>query len=147
MDADARRVASSWVRAVRRHLQLSTRELAEVTGIPRTTINRIEAEHNVPRLDTFLTLLRTTGHELAILDRSGWPLLLEPEHDRLRDRRKRHFPAHLPWLKTPAYTSIDYRDWWGWDRIAFGLRDEGVPEHTFWRRRRSPPATPWEDAT
>ena len=146
MERDSARVASGWVRAVRRHLQLSTRELAELAGITKTTINRIEAERNVPRLDTFLALLHATGHELAILDPSGWPLLLDLEHDRLRDRRKRHFPAHLPWLRTPEYTSINYRDWWGWDRIAWGPVGD-PPEYTFWRRRRLPPAIPWEDAT
>jgi transcriptional regulator with XRE-family HTH domain len=147
MRADAAQVASGWVRAVRRYRQLSTRELAELAGIPKTTINRIEAQRSVPRLDTFLALLRATGHELAILDSYGWPLVLDLEHDRLRDRRKRHFPAHLPWLKTPECTSINFRDWWGWDRIAWGLVGEVPPEYTFWRRRRLRPAIPWEDAT
>ena len=147
MEVDATRVASGWVRAIRRFRTLSTRELAEVTGVPKTTINRIEAQRCVPRLDTFLTLLRATGHELAVINEYGWPLVLEPEHDRLVDRRKRRFPAHLPWLATPEITSIDYRDWWGWDRIAFGVPGEYVPAYTFWRRRRTGTCVAWEDAT
>jgi transcriptional regulator with XRE-family HTH domain len=145
--ADARAVASGWIRAVRRWRGMSTRELAEFTGVPKTTINRIESGQTVPRLDTFLNLLRATGHELAVLNECGWPLVLDLEHDRLRDRRKRRFPAHLPWLKTPEITSIHYRDWWGWDRIAFGVLGEYVPEYNFWRRPRTGPCEPWEDAT
>jgi transcriptional regulator with XRE-family HTH domain len=147
MTTDARQVASAWVRAIRRFRCLSTRELADVTGVPKTTINRIEAQRSVPRLDTFLTILHATGHLLAVVNERGWPLVLDLEHDRLVDRRKRRFPAHLPWLKTPEETSIHYRDWWGWDRIAFGLVGEYVPEYTFWRRRRTGPCVPWEDAT
>jgi transcriptional regulator with XRE-family HTH domain len=147
MPTYAQQVASGWIRAVRRRRGMSTRELAAFTGVPKTTINRIEACRTVPRLDTFLTLLRATGHELAVVNECGWPLVLDVEHDRLRDRRERRFPAHLPWLKTPEITSVHYRDWWGWDRIAFDLDGEYVPDYTYRRRRPTKPRVHWEGAT
>lgn len=147
MERDPAAIASGWVRALRRSRVLSTRELAERAGMPKTTINRIETGRTVPRLDTFLALLAATRYELALLDAQGRQLVLDAEHDRLRDRGDRRFPAHLRAFKTPAYTSIHYRDWWGWERIAWGLGGEWVPENTFRRRRSLRAERPWEDAT
>lgn len=147
MERDPAQSAGAWIRAIRRFRDMSTRELAEATGVPRTTINRIETGRCVPRLDTFLTVLHRTGHDLAVINEYGWPLVLDREHDQLRDRRKRRFPAHLPWLATPEFGSPDNNDWWGWNRIAWGLVGEFVPEYTYWRRRPTTPGVPWEDAT
>jgi transcriptional regulator with XRE-family HTH domain len=148
VELDPAAIASGWVRAIRRYRNLSTRELAELSGVPKTTINRIETERTVPRLDTFLALLGASGLEFALLDERGVALVVDDDHDQLRDRGERRFPAHLFTFKTPELTSIHYRNWWGWDRIAFGVPGEFVPEYTFRRRGpRTRRAAPEEEAS
>jgi transcriptional regulator with XRE-family HTH domain len=144
---------------VRRQRQLSQREFAEHAHVTVSTISRIEAGTTVPRLDTFVALLASTGYEIIIADNCGRMLQLDAEHDRLRDRGNRRFPAHLEAGRTPGYFEHDNpRTWWGWERIAWPFTDHWVPEFTYWRRQRpfgsgrwgfldGPRQRAWEDAT
>jgi transcriptional regulator with XRE-family HTH domain len=127
------------IRAARRARKVSQRELAELAGLPRATIGRIEAGRVEPRLRTVVELLAALGYELVIADRHNRMLELDDEHDRLRDRGGRRFPAHLKAFKTPDYFDINRSDWWGWDRISwpFGV-GEPPPEYTYWHRPRRP---------
>jgi transcriptional regulator with XRE-family HTH domain len=151
--------AGRWLRAVRRQRQLSQRELADRAKVPLSTISRIESGASVPRLDTFVAILARAGYELVISDNCGRMLQLDADHDRLRDRGNRRFPAHLESGKTPWYFDHENPNrWWGWERIAWPFTDDWVPEHTYWRRPApwgtgkwgfldGPPEQPWEDAT
>ncbi|HZC71355.1 MAG TPA: helix-turn-helix transcriptional regulator [Jatrophihabitans sp.] len=121
------------IRAARRRREVSQRELAELAGLPRTTIARIEAGRVEPRLRTFLGILAALGFELAVTDGNG-VLELDDEQDALRDRAGRRFPAHLKAFKTPRYFSINKCDWWGWERIAWPFGPGEPPEYTFWHR-------------
>jgi predicted transcriptional regulator len=50
---------------------LSQRALAVRTGIPQSSIARIEAGQTTPRVDTLERLLRATGHVLEVGARLG----------------------------------------------------------------------------
>lgn len=129
----------AWLRAARRDRRQSQRELAVLANVPPSTVARIEAGTNVPRLDTFVLLLAALGFELAIVDRQGRMLTLDTEHDRLRDRAGRRFPAHLIAAATPGYWetfTAEGHSWWGWERIAWPYGPGTPPEYTFWRRPR-----------
>jgi len=98
----------------------------------------------MPRLDTFVLLLAALGYELAIVDDTGRMLQLDDDHDRLRDRAGRRFPAHLPAAKTPSYWDRHGPQWWGWERIAWPFGPGAPPEYTFWRRTDPPRFQPWD---
>lgn len=79
------------LRALRRRADLSQRQLADLAGVPRSTVARIESgEVTDPRIRTLERLVRAAGGELPISDGSG-PVPSEE----LRDRAERHYPAHL----------------------------------------------------
>jgi hypothetical protein len=128
--------------------------------VPLSTVDRAEAGRVVPRLKTFTDLLRALGYDLVVADRAGRLLEVDDEHDRLRDRAGRRFPAHLEAGRTPGYfENWDHpKGWWGWERIAWPFGPGEPPEYTYWQRPRPPwtgkygcpppdPARWWEDAT
>ncbi len=145
--------AGDLVRAVRRTRRLSQRELAEVTCLPASTVDRIESGHTPnPRLGTVETILNATGYYLVAVNRFGRALSMDDEHDWLRDEAARRFPAHLPIAPVVA----EGRDgWWGWRRIAWLPEDPTVPLFTHYRRGKYPPPylddyyadERWNDAT
>ena len=59
------------LRSTRRRAGLSQRALAERTGIPQSSIARIEAGQTTPRVDTLERLLQATGHALEVEARLG----------------------------------------------------------------------------
>ena len=134
-----------WIRAARRARGLSQRELAEATRIPASTISRIEADANVPRFDTVVALLAPLGYELVIVDAKGNLLVPDADHDVLRDRGGRRFPAHLKYGRVRDYFDPLGRNWWGWERIAWPFGLGWVPEFTYWHRPRG--TWLWDDAT
>jgi transcriptional regulator with XRE-family HTH domain len=98
---------SAHLRAVRRRADLSQRELAARSGVPLSTIARLEAAASAdPRISTLSRLVETAGYRLAILDGRAevGPL---PDMPELRDRLGRRFPAHLD--PRPV---LSYLDWW-----------------------------------
>jgi transcriptional regulator with XRE-family HTH domain len=137
------------LRAVRRSRRLSQRELAAYAAVPNSTIDRIEAGTVEPKIGTFAAILRSVGYDLALVDQWGHILEVDREHDQLRDRAFRRFPAHLEVAKVVG----EARDpWWGWRRIAWLPDDKRVPSHTY-LQRREPSDDPywvdrrWDDAT
>jgi transcriptional regulator with XRE-family HTH domain len=50
---------------------MTQRHLAERTGIPQSSIARIERGVTVPRVDTLQRLLRATGNEIEVEARLG----------------------------------------------------------------------------
>jgi transcriptional regulator with XRE-family HTH domain len=92
--ADALDVSGA-IRALRRRVDVSQRELAASSGVPVATVGRIESGYSRdPRLRTVERLVRATGARLAIVDLDGTePIALAT--DRWRDRADRRFPPHL----------------------------------------------------
>ena len=54
------------IRAERQALELSTRELARLSGVAYPTISRIENGHEQPRLETLMKLSRVLGKALVV---------------------------------------------------------------------------------
>lgn len=63
--------AGSRLRTARRRAKLSQRALAQLTGIPQSSIARIERNTSTPRVDTYARLLRATGHTLEVETQLG----------------------------------------------------------------------------
>ncbi len=58
--------AARLVKHARRKAGLSQRGLAEVAGVPQSTVARIELKQLAPRTDTLDRLLRAAGHTLEL---------------------------------------------------------------------------------
>ncbi|MEU8326803.1 helix-turn-helix transcriptional regulator [Micromonospora sp. NPDC048839] len=89
------------LRDLRRRADLSQRELAEQSGIPKSTLARIEAGQGAgPAFRTVERLVRAAGGELVLKlpDASSAAAVDEsppaPDHE-LRDEAGRRYPAHL----------------------------------------------------
>lgn len=54
---------------LRRHRQMTQKQLENATGIPQSEISRIESGHANPTLATLRTLVRALGGEIRIVDR------------------------------------------------------------------------------
>ena len=50
---------------------MTQRDLAGVSGIPQSSIARVENGTTIPRVDTLKRLLRATGHDLELESRLG----------------------------------------------------------------------------
>jgi transcriptional regulator with XRE-family HTH domain len=121
---------------------VSQRELAERAGVPRSTLDRIEAGTTDPRLSTVTRLLAAVGFELLVTNEHGRPLRIDVLRETLVDGRGRRFPPH--WEYEPITGNWD-DNWWGHYRNAIRNR-EWQPTHTYWRRYPSL-LPPWDDAT
>jgi transcriptional regulator with XRE-family HTH domain len=131
------------LRAARGTRMVSQRRLAELAGVPRSTLDRIEAGTSDPRLSTLVRIFGALGYELTVCTSQDRPLRVDEERECLIDGRGRHFPPHWRYA---AITGEWDDHWWGHYRKA--MRERGWrPSHTY--RRRYPPIgfTPWEDAT
>ncbi|HZC70347.1 MAG TPA: helix-turn-helix transcriptional regulator [Jatrophihabitans sp.] len=115
------------LRAARRLRRLSQRQLAELAGVPRSTVDRIEAGASDPRISTLEALLGAIGIELAA-HVGGQLLTIDQEREQLVDFAGRHLPPH--W----EVEAVIPRDgWWGWWRKQPRIR-AFPPSHTYWRR-------------
>jgi transcriptional regulator with XRE-family HTH domain len=59
------------LRKVRRRAGLSQRALAAATGVPQSTVARIETGANTPSIELLTRLLATCGQELVVMPRRG----------------------------------------------------------------------------
>jgi len=64
-----RRVVGDQIRAARLHVNLTQEKLAELAGMDRQAINRIEQGHASPILDTLIRIADALGVPLADLVR------------------------------------------------------------------------------
>lgn len=115
------------LRALRRRADLSQRELADLAGVPKSTVSRIESgEISDPRFRTVERLARaagaavTVGGELAPVPSEGW-----------RDRADRNYPAHLD--VRPVEQLTDWAGaWWAhWHRLPPGAWPLEPPAYTY----------------
>lgn len=59
------------LRHARRRANMTQRELAAKTGVPQSTIGRIESGATDPRTETLIKLLRACGDDLEAMPRIG----------------------------------------------------------------------------
>ena len=76
------------LQTARRRGVMTQRDLAAASGIPQSSIARIEMGRTVPRVDTFVRLLRAAGQDLELearlgdgVDRTTIRTLLAMTHD------------------------------------------------------------------
>ena len=127
--------AGHWLRAARAQRRISQRELADIAGVPRSTIGRIEAGSVAPRWDTVVDLLAALGWGIDVRDRLGRQLPVRRTPVGHIDEGERRFPAHLEAGPTPGYYATTGGTWWGWGRVAWDERNPKVPANTYWRRQ------------
>ena len=103
--------APGFVARARREADLSQRDLAEVIGLSRATIGRLETGATRVGVDLLQTILTLAGLRLAVIDQNGAEVHPVPG-DVLRDNAGRRFPSHLdvrPPEDQPAYRGANPR--------------------------------------
>jgi transcriptional regulator with XRE-family HTH domain len=116
------------LRAARRWKGLSQRELAARSGLPKTTIGRLESgETSDPSVSTLQRVLAGAGFGLIVVDEDGDELTYFNAPGGQRDAAGRHLPAHLERRR------LD-RHWWGWYRIAWERTNHPRPEWIYEKR-------------
>jgi transcriptional regulator with XRE-family HTH domain len=97
------------LRALRRHGDLSQRQLAQRAGVPVSTVARIESgEIADPRIRTVERLARAAGGAVWMGVEPHRPVEPIP-HERQIDAADRHYPAHLDVRLTFPYVGRDRR--------------------------------------
>ena len=91
-----------YVRRLRRHADLSQRELARVSGVSRGVIERIEAGTVDPKVGQLQALLDLVSWGVTVTDVDGRLVIpLREFEENLRDGADRRFPAHLDVIVDP----------------------------------------------
>ncbi len=116
------------LRAARRKLDLSQRELAERIGVGSSTVNRAESvSGGGVSLEVVLAVLAAARLRIVVVDVVTGNEVLPENPDVVRDRAGRRFPAHLD-PRAASYSDAPLCEW---------RRDRPEPEVTFdhrWRR-------------
>ena len=96
------------LRALRRAADLSQRQLADRSGVPLSTISRLEAGTRKDALfGTVARLARAAGARVLVADADDNPVPAIP-HENLCDGAGRHYPAHVDVRRV-----VTDADWWG----------------------------------
>jgi transcriptional regulator with XRE-family HTH domain len=125
------------LRALRRAADLSQRQLAERSGVPLSTISRLEAGTRIDaRFSTVVRLVRAAGARVLVTDVDGNPMPEIP-HEDLFDGGDRHYPAHVDVRRV-----VTDDDWWGcWWTAGYPINKthwaEEAPSYSFDLSRRS----------
>ncbi|MFF5172834.1 GNAT family N-acetyltransferase [Micromonospora sp. NPDC000089] len=141
------------IRALRRHADLSQRDLAERSGVPQATIARIESGRATdPRYGTVERLVLAMGGAIGITveapaasgcskgdegpgGTSAYPVPPVP-HDELRDLGDRRYPAHLdvwPVREPKDWPGAWWADWYKLPPERYPLQ---LPPAAYERNRR-----------
>ena len=86
--------AARYAARARRLADVSQRELADLLGLSRATVGRIESGAMRVDTDTLASILAVAGLRLAVLDTTGVEVPPIPS-DVLRDHAGRRLPSHL----------------------------------------------------
>ncbi|PZG03373.1 GNAT family N-acetyltransferase [Micromonospora craterilacus] len=120
------------LRALRRQADLSQRELADLAGVPQSTVARVESGQAAdPRFRTVERLVRAAAATLTVATAGEPTRSVEPDLDDRRDDAGRRYPAHLDVRKVRTL-----KDWPGaWWAQSYSLPPERwplrVPEVTY----------------
>lgn len=120
--------ASGLIRRARRMRDLSQRELASLSGVPQSTVGRVESGTLTPSLKVLQRLLSACDLHLVVVDRDGRVVQPMRDLEDIRDFGGRRYPAHLNTILDPRPG-----EWWA---DQYGL---ARPPETFHRdqaRRR-----------
>lgn len=99
--------ADRYVVRLRRHADLSQRELAARLGVAPSVIARIETGQVAPSADLLSRILAIAGLRLVVIDSAGE--LVDPvAEDLARDNAGRRYPAHLD-VHPVESASADYQ--------------------------------------
>ncbi len=121
------------LRWARRHADMSQRQLARWSGVPKSTIADIESGRCRVHVDTVERLLATMGLEVTIGRQDGEPLGALVVDER-RDRAGRRVPPHLDTRRRSDCERVDLRAK-AQMRRGRGARPGPAPQLT-WRRDR-----------
>ena len=135
------------LRALRRRADLSQRELAERSGVPKSTLARIESGRGAePRFATVERLVRAAGGEVAIAVSGGTrsDVGLSPD-DELRDDAGRRYPPHLDVRKVRRLTDWPGAWWAHWYTLPPERWPLRVPEVTYDLDRRRRDERRWRE--
>lgn len=119
------------IRGLRRSADLSQRQLATRSGVPQTTIARIESgATRDPAWHTVERLVHTLGARVSVTREREQPPLPEVPHDDWRDAAGRRYPAHLDAVEVthPGQWS---GAWWVSSVMPSAWPLEDVPAVTF----------------
>jgi transcriptional regulator with XRE-family HTH domain len=120
------------LRALRRRADISQRELAERSGVPASTIGRIESgQCQDPRLRTVERLIFAAGGSLRISEDHKTPPPPAHPSEGLVDEAGRSYPAHLDVRRV-----TEAHDWWGawwanWYDLPRHRWPRDAPDHTY----------------
>ncbi len=129
--------AGAQLRRARRLGRLSQRELATRSGVPLSTVTRIESgERANPGVRTMARLVGACGFRIEVVADDGRAIARHPHEDE-HDHGGRHFPAHVELVAVPKFAHEPAPiDWWGWQRTARAWRPGApIPRYTFSRSR------------
>ncbi|MGN9774613.1 helix-turn-helix domain-containing protein [Micromonospora sp. H33] len=142
MSEETRLDVGAALRAARHRADLSQRELAERSGVPKSTLARLESRaESDPRLRTVERLLQAAGYELVVRVRDsvegpdgvrlgGEELGGEP-HGEARDEAGRRYPAHLDVRKVRTLHDWPGAWWAHWYTLPPERWPLRVPEFTY----------------
>jgi len=102
---------SDLLRRVRRQRDVSQRELAELAGLPKSTIGDIEAGRVVPLLSTLERALEAAGYHLDVVDAGGRVATWMVSDVEPRDRAGRRYPPHLDLRPRRPWPFSDETPW------------------------------------
>ncbi|MEU4681023.1 GNAT family N-acetyltransferase [Micromonospora sp. NPDC023737] len=138
-DTSDRIDVGAMLRALRRQADLSQRELAERSGVPKSTLARIESGQGTePRFATVDRLVRAAGGALtvgvpraALTGDNGSDDLPIPADDGRRDEAGRRYPPHLDLREVRKLTDWPGAWWAHWYTLPPEKWPLRVPEVTY----------------
>ncbi|MFI7604897.1 GNAT family N-acetyltransferase [Micromonospora sp. NPDC049366] len=143
------------LRCLRRQADLSQRELAERSGVPKSTLARIESGNGPDaRFRTVERLVRAAGGELTMGPRGGVVVTVpaasddEPQEEpreEPRDEAGRRYPAHLDVRRVRRLTDWSGAWWAHWYTLPPERWPLRVPEVTFDLDRRRRDERRWRE--
>ena len=122
------------LRAARRHVDFSQRELALAARVPKSSIAGYETEDRDVPARVLAHLLGTCGLRLAVIDGFGSIVEVPDGEDEPLNRGGERYPAHLDLRDIPADSrdrrGFPWDDWWADNYMgAWGIPPR--PERTF----------------
>ncbi len=126
------------VREARRRAGVSQRELAARTGVPLSTVTRVESgEVAQPGVATLARLIAVAGLRLLVVDADDAPVVVSAEVSAARGTAGCRLPPHLNVRPVRGR-----EDWWAyWPRYS-STADPPLPKWTYDRRPADLGATP-----